>query len=365
MDVFASPDFADHEQVVFVRDASADLRAIIAIHDTRLGPGMGGCRVWQYPNEEAALNDVLRLSKGMTYKAAVASVLFGGGKSVILLKPGQEKTPQLIRALGRAIERLAGRYVTGEDIGTTPEDMAELRAVTTHVLGTPAALGGSGDPSPSTALGCFVGIEASVRHRLGAPSVQGLRVAVQGLGKVGSNLCTLLHRAGAQLIVADTDASRVAAAKQSLGAHVVASDDIYGIDADVLAPCAFGAVINDATLKQLRVRIVAGGANNQLAHSTHGEALRAQSILYAPDYVINGGGLIQLAIERTGYDSLDVDRRVRGIAGTLTEIYKIADADRVGTHVAADRLAERRIREGAELALRRGEPQKTAPKSAS
>ncbi len=343
MDVFASPDFADHEQVVFARDVGADLRAIIAVHDTRLGPGMGGCRIWNYASEQAALADVLRLSKAMTYKAAVAGVAFGGAKSVIMLRPGQRKTVRLLRAMGAAIEQLAGRYVTGEDVGTTPEDMGELRAVTTHVLGIPASLGGSGDPSPSTALGCFVGIEVSAQHRLGAPSVRGLRIAVQGLGNVGWRLCALLHGAGAQLTVADVDASKTAAAKVRFGAQVVGTEDIHAIEADVYAPCALGAIVNDATLGQLRVKVIAGAANNQLARPHHGEALPTRGILYAPDYVINAGGLIQLDVEHKGYVAAEAERRVRAIADTLREVYDRAEESGVATNVAADHLAEHRL----------------------
>jgi leucine dehydrogenase len=344
--IFAHREFADHEQVVFVSEPKAGLRAIIAVHSTRRGPALGGCRCWPYPTEGDALTDVLRLSRAMTYKSAAANVALGGGKSVIILPHPGAKTPDLIRAMGRAVEQLGGRYILGEDIGTDVVDMGTFRTVTPHVLGAPPEQGGSGDPSPMTALGCFVGVEASVRHRLGR-DLRGVRVVVQGLGNVGAKLAALLHKAGAQLLVADVDDARVAQAVREFGAARIAAEAVVDADAEVLAPCAFGAVINDDSVKRLRVAIVAGGANNQLARPDHGEALRARNILYAPDYVINGGGLIALANERIGYQQAKVEREVRAIADTLREIYARADAEKIPTSRAADALAERRIAEAA------------------
>jgi leucine dehydrogenase len=342
--MFQSEDFAGHEQVVHAYDRQTGLKAIIAVHDTTLGPAIGGCRVLPYGNEAGALGDVLRLSRGMTYKAAVAGVPFGGGKMVVIADPRTDKTPALLRAIGTAIERLGGRYVTGEDVGTTSEDMGEIRAVTDKVMGMPEHLGGSGDPSPRTALGCFSGIQASVRHHLGRRDMAGLRVAVQGLGNVGWNLCRLLHEAGARLVVTDIRPEVVVQAVRAFGAEPTTPEAIYGAGADVFAPCALGAILNDATIPVLRARIVAGAANNQLAQEDrHGTVLRDRGILYAPDYVINAGGMIQLAMERLGLDRTDLDRRVLAIADSLAQIYRDADAEGIPTHIAARKLAEDRL----------------------
>lgn len=343
MNVLLSADFADHEQVVFVSDPSG-LKAIIAVHSTTRGPAIGGCRFRPYADERAAVSDVLRLSRGMTLKAAVADVPFGGGKMVVLADPDTDKSPELLRAVGRAIDRLGGRYITGEDVGTTVADMAEIKSVTDYVMGMPEHLGGSGDPSPRTALGCFVGIGSSVRHRFGTDSLQGVRVAVQGLGNVGWNLSQLLVEAGAELVVADVRPHLAERAGRELGALVVAPHEIHLAKADVFAPCALGAVLDDTTIPDLGAAVVAGGANNQLLDETrHGAMLRERKILYAPDYVINGGGMIQLALERTGLDWDEVDRKVRAIGDTLTEIYGRADAEGVATAAAARELAMERL----------------------
>lgn len=340
--IFSHTEFRGHERIVFVADEATGLRAIIAVHSTTLGPALGGCRCWSYETEDAGLTDVLRLSRGMTYKSSIAGVDLGGGKSVILLAKGQTKTPELIRSMGRAIEALGGDYIAGEDIGTGLDDMAELRRVTPHVLGAPAEMGGSGDPSPMTALGCFVGIETSVRYVF-KDELRGRKVLVQGLGNVGGNLCRLLHEAGARLFVSDIRPERIEAMARLYGAESVSADAVYDADVDVFAPCAFGAIINDDTIDRMKCSIVAGGANNQLARDHHGDELVRRKILYAPDYVINGGGLIALAHERTGYDARVVEKRVRSIADTLTEIFERADAQGSSTHQAANAKAEERI----------------------
>lgn len=343
--IFGHDDFHDHEQVVFVSDAAAGLRAIIAVHSTALGPAIGGCRVLPYATDHEALTDVLRLSRGMTYKGAIAGVPFGGGKAVVIADPHRgEKTPELMRALGRAIEQLGGRYVTGEDVGTDAGDMLAIRTETRHVMGIPVEQGGSGDPSPSTALGCFVGIEASVAHRLDGRDLRGLRVAVQGLGNVGFNLCSKLADAGAALIVTDTRPEVIHRCVEIFGATAVAPDDIYEVEAEVFSPCALGAIINDDTIARLKVAIVAGGANNQLAALRHGEALRQRQVLYAPDYVINGGGMIQLAVERMGADPSEVETRVRAIYDTLQLIFVKAADKGITTGAAADEIVEERLR---------------------
>lgn len=349
MGVFLADDFDNHEQVVFASDAASGLSAIIAIFSTALGPSIGGLRIWPYESEAAALRDVLRLSRGMAYKAAIAGVPFGGGKAVVMLAPGEAKTPAMLRAMGRAIEQLGGRYITGEDVGTTAADMAEIRRATDKVMGLPVELGGSGDPSPNTALGCFVGIAAAARHRLGRDDLDGLRVVVQGLGNVGWNLARQLAEAGARLTVADVRADRVERAVEAFRAAAVAPDAVYDVDADVFAPCALGAVIDDGTVERLKVSIVAGGANNQLARPGHGRRLRERGILYAPDYVINGGGMIQLAAERLDfegrgtYQAAEVERKIRAIGETLETIFQRAETEGWPPELAADRLAEERM----------------------
>lgn len=345
MTVFAHEAFADHEQVVFVSDESAGLKALIAIHDTALGPALGGCRMYPYADEEAALRDVLRLSRGMTYKAAASGLDLGGGKAVIIGDPRSQKTPALLQAMGRAVERLAGRYITAEDVGTTVADFAEVRKATRHVVGLPVELGGTGDPSPTTALGVFYGLTAATRHRWGATSLADHHVAVQGLGNVGWHLCQLLYEAGARLTVSDVDAGRVAKAAATFAARTVAPEAIYAVDAEIFAPCAMGAVLNDETVTRLRCGIIGGAANNQLAREDHGEALRSRGILYAPDFVINAGGMIRVASERDGYDPDLVDRGVEGIGHTLLAILRSAEADGVPTHATALRLARARLTE--------------------
>jgi leucine dehydrogenase len=336
--VFSNADFDDHEQVIFASDPATGLKAIIAIHSTKLGPAVGGCRILPYPDDRAALTDVLRLSRGMTMKTAMAGLPLGGGKSVIIADP-RRKSPALLQAMGRAIEQLGGRYVTAEDVGTSAADMVEIRKGTSHVMGLPVRAGGSGDPSPSTALGCFEGIKAALRYKSGRQSVDGVRVAIQGLGHVGFNLARLLAGAGARLIVADIDAATVAKAVSAFGAEAVDPDAIYDCEAKVFAPCALGAVLNDRTLPRLRAGIVAGAANNQLATPAHGLALQQRGILYAPDYVINAGGIIQVGAEITGETKDDAAQRIRAIGDTLLTVFRVADAEEISTGDAADRIA--------------------------
>lgn len=343
MQIFELDQFDNHERVVFVNDEASGLKAIIALHNTNLGPAIGGCRAWAYPTNDAAVVDVLRLSRGMTYKAACAGLPYGGGKSVILLDPRKGKSPEMMAAMGRAVESLNGSYVTGEDVGTTVTDMSILQKYTSHVLGTPGDLGGSGDPSPSTALGCFYGIQAAVKERFGRSELSGLKVAVQGLGNVGWFLSELLHRQGAVLTVSDIRGNIVQRAVDKFGATAVGVDEIFGADVDVFAPCALGAAISDRTIPQLRAKVVAGGANNQLTEVRHAESLAARDILYAPDYVINAGGVIQLALEKAG--KLDeLAPRLGGIALTLKEIFAVARELGISTAVAADRFAEKKFK---------------------
>lgn len=343
MDVFSSPAFDDHEQVLFFYDRPTGLKAIIALHDTTLGPAVGGCRFWPYASEADAVTDVLRLSRGMTYKAAMADLPFGGGKTVILGDPRTARSEALFRALGRAIHGLGGAYYTGEDVGTTPADMDWAGEETPYVLGR--SRGGSGDPSPVTAHGVWLGIKAAIRHRFGRDELQGVRVSVQGLGHVGYNLAKLLAQDGAQLTVADIDAERAARAAKAFHARQVACDEILRVDAEVLAPCALGAVINDQSLPDLSCDIVAGSANNQLAEERHGTALHARGVLYAPDYVINAGGLINIAQELRpgGYDRSRALAHVATIETTLAEIFERSDREGRPTHEIADFVAGERI----------------------
>ena len=338
--IFNEPNFDHHEQVVFVSEPKSGLKAIIAVHNTRLGPAMGGCRMWNYDNEALAVNDVLRLSRGMTYKNAVAGLPIGGGKAVIIGDPKTQKSPALFEALGEALERLGGRYVTAEDVGTSPADMAYVNRKTGFVAG----LGDSGDPSPYTALGCFVGAQAAVKHHLKRDSMEGLTVALQGLGHVGYDYARQLHEAGAKLIVADIDEAALNRAREQFGAQIVSVNAIYDVQADIYAPCALGATLNPATLDRLKVKIVAGGANNQLATADIGEELRARGILYAPDFVINAGGIIKVCYEYLNKPQDGVEAHVRKIGETLHEVFERAAAEGVATSVVADRVAEQRFK---------------------
>jgi leucine dehydrogenase len=343
MNVFEAVDFDDHQQVAFVSEPTTGLRAIIAVHDTTLGPALGGCRMWNYASEEEALRDVLRLSKGMTYKAVLADVRLGGGKCVVMADPNSQKTPELLHALGRAIDRLKGEYITGPDIGTGEPDMNTIHEVTPYVIGISRDQNGYGDPSPSTAKGVYMGIRAGLAHKYGSPDVRNVRVAVQGLGHVGYNLCRFLHRDGADLYVADINNSKLQRAVDKLNAKIHEVETISMADVDVYAPCAFGATINDSTINRIRASIVAGGANNQLDRDDHGDALRERGIVYIPDYVANGGGLVQVAAEWYKEAAQIWEPKVEDIFNTCLDILVRADQENISTNVAADRIAEERI----------------------
>ena len=343
MQIFESLSFDSHEQVVFVSDPRSRLHAIIAIHSTSCGPSVGGCRMLPYRSERDAIDDALRLSRGMTYKAAISGLPVGGGKAVVFGDARTQKTPALLASLGRAIENLGGKYFTAEDVGMSPADMAEIHRTTSRVLGLPAEMGGSGDPSPTTARGCFFGIRAAVSHLWGGRSLAGIRVAVQGVGRVGASLCEHLHAAGATLTVCDVDAQAASHVASKFSAALVDPHDIYDADVDVFAPCALGAVLDDHTIGRLKARIVAGGANNQLATTRHGEALRAAGVLYAPDYAINAGGMIRVTGEMLGWTSDEVEKRVTGIESTLHRIFGEARNLGVPTNEVADRIARERF----------------------
>lgn len=333
---------AGHEQVSYFHDEATGLKAIIAVHNTKLGPALGGCRVWPYENEDAALNDVLRLSRAMTYKNAAMGLNLGGGKAVILADSGVDKSPALFEAFGRAVESLGGRYITAEDVGSEPDDMEAVRRQTSHVAGLPDT---SGDPSPATAFGIYSGIRASLERVSGSPELAGKRVAVQGLGAVGMSLCEYLHKDGAKLVVTDIAQKRIDYAVNELGADAVTSDAIYDVECDVFAPCALGAVINDSTLPRLRTSVVAGSANNQLAESSHAQALKDRGILYAPDFIINGGGVINIAqeLEPGGYNRERAYERIRGIGDKLKTVFTMAEERDISTEAAAFIMAQERL----------------------
>ena len=346
MDLFERMKGLGHEQVVFCHEPSCGYLGIIAVHDTTLGPALGGTRFWQYSSFTEAVTDSLRLARGMTYKAAAAGLNLGGGKAVIV---GDNKTPDrelLFRAHGRFVETLNGRYITAEDIGTSPADMEFVRRETNHVAGLQ---GLSGDPSPVTGYGVYMGMKAAAKQRWGKDSLSGRTIAVQGCGKVAFYLCRHLKDEGAHLIVTDIDETKVKRVVEEFGATAVAPDAIYDAQADIYAPCALGATINDETLPRLRVSVVAGGANNQLAEDRHGRELEAKGILYAPDFVINAGGLINVYREIAGWTEERAKRKAQEIYDSILRIFQIAEQQKIPTFVAADRLAEERITSVARL----------------
>jgi leucine dehydrogenase len=347
MSVFGAADFRDHETVAFFHDKPTGLNAIIALHSTALGPACGGTRMFPYASDDDALADVLRLSRGMSYKNAIAGLPLGGGKAVIIGDPAKDKTQALLRAYAEAVNTLGGRYITAMDVGMTQKDMPVIARGTKYVAGFDQPGKSGGDSGPLTALGVFVGLKAAVKHRLGVDSTRDLRIAIQGLGKVGMALAERLHKEGARLIVADVNAEATKRAADSFNATVVSPEQIATTDCDVLSPNALGATLNDETVPLLRARVVAGGANNQLARDEHGAALKARGILYAPDYVINGGGVIRVAGQIFGWNDADIERRVLAIADTLTNIFRRADREDVPPSLIADRMAEERMAQGA------------------
>lgn len=337
MNLFDTMASMEHEQVVFCSDPNSGLRSIIAVHNTTLGPGIGGVRMWPYPDEQTALNDVLRLSQGMTYKAAIAGVNFGGAKSVIIGDPARHKTEALLRAHGRFVQSLAGRYIPGVDVGTSQADMDVLAVEAKRVFS------GTGDPSPLTALGVLESIRAAVEFVDGSPVLEGRRIAVQGAGHVGEPLIRHLAQEGAKLVISDVDRTKVERLAVDLPVEVVDPDDILGVDCDVFAPCALGAVVDDASIPALRCRIVAGGANNVLAEPRHAVALADAGILYVPDYVANAGGLLLYVGNWLGNDPEQTRATVLRIGCTTGEILAAARADGIDTATAAEQLAKRRI----------------------
>ena len=338
--LFALLEEHEHEQVSLVYEPSSGYRGIIAIHDTTLGPALGGTRFWNYSNDREALIDCLRLARGMTYKAAVAGLNLGGGKSVIIGDNKIRNREPIFRAHGRHVKALGGRYITAEDVGTSVGDMEFIKAETDHVTGL---IGKSGDPSPVTAFGVYRGIKAAAKHRWGDDSVAGKTVAIQGCGNVGYYLADYLHNEGATLIVADIDPEKVKRVVDAFRAQAVAPDAIYGVQADIFAPCALGGIINDTTLPQFKVEVIAGGANNQLGEERHGDVLDEKGITYAPDYVINAGGLVNVNAELQGWTMERARNKAGEIYYTILTVFDIAKEEGIPSYRAADRLAERRI----------------------
>lgn len=333
-----------HEKVLFVSDPKTSLRAIIAVHNTTRGPAFGGCRMWQYASDEEALQDVLRLSHGMSLKNAMADLPYGGGKSVIIRGDGQLNRKELFEAFGRAVQSLDGQYIAGEDVGTTVEDLLAVKSVTPYASGIPRAGGFGGNPSPKTALGVYAAIERAANVLFGPASLDGVTVAVQGLGSVGWNLAERLHAAGCKLVVADIDSARVAAAETRFGAQVVGVDEIVTQQVDVFAPCALGAVLNVTAIADMRCKIVAGAANNQLATAEDAERLHQRGIQYLPDYVVNAGGIISCVREYEGNgDDASVDAEVVRIAGRITDLIDEAEAERRSVASVAYQQARKKI----------------------
>lgn len=336
MAVFNNISIDEHEQVLTCHDEESGLRAIVAVHNTKLGPAVGGCRMWNYASEAEALDDVLRLSRGMTYKNALAGLKMGGGKSVIIADPKTKNREALFRAFGRFIHTLEGRYYSAEDVGTTTSDIMIAHQETPYMAGLE---GKSGDPSPYTALGTYLGIKAAVKHKHNLDSLNGLTVSVQGVGHVGYYLCRHLHEDGAKLIVTDIHQANIDKVVKEFGAQAVKPDEIYHQNVDIYAPCALGATINDQTIHQLNATIVAGCANNQLSEPRHGEQLKSLGILYAPDYVINAGGIINVSFEKD-YDASLATQKVEEIYHTLLSIFQQADAENKTTAEIADDMAQ-------------------------
>ncbi|WP_086428013.1 Glu/Leu/Phe/Val family dehydrogenase [Staphylococcus cornubiensis] len=336
---------ADYEQLVFCHDETTGLKAIICIHDTTLGPALGGCRFWNYESEEDAIVDVMRLAKGMTYKNAAAGLNLGGAKTVVLGDPKTDKSEAFFRALGRYIDSLDGRYITAEDVGTTVEDMDLIRLETPHVTGVSESYGSSGNPSPMTALGVYYAMKRTAKEAFGSDSLDGKTVAVQGVGNVAYHMCKFLHEEGAKLIVTDINEEAVQRAVNDFNAEAVGINDIYQVEADIFAPCALGGILNDHTIPELKVKMVCGSANNQLLEEDkHGQMLEERGIIYAPDFVANSGGVINVADELYGqYNRERAEKKVKNIYEQMDKIFTIAKEEGILPLQAAEHLAETRI----------------------
>jgi leucine dehydrogenase len=349
--IFGYMEKYDYENLLLCQDKALDFKAIIALHDTTLGPATGGCRMWQYDSEMDAIEDALRLARGMTYKYAAAGVNLGGGKAVIIGDPSRKDREPIFRALGKFINRLGGKYITGEDVGTTLKDMEYIRMETEHVVTLPTYLGGAGDIAPMTAFGVIWAMQACCKRVYGSGSAEGKTVTVQGLGAVGHNVVEQLHEHGAKMVVTDIDSHKVDAMVNKYGVDKVDPETIYDVDCDIFCPCALGAIINDDTLGRLKCKIICGSANNQLKEEYHGDLLEQKGFVYAPDYIANAGGTIY-DTDRLGVGGVSHERgkeKVSRIYQNMERVFEIADRDKIPTYLAADRMAEERVREIAKV----------------
>jgi leucine dehydrogenase len=342
--VFGQVSFDGHEQVVFCQDKDTGLKAIIGIHNTVLGPALGGTRMWNYTNEWEALNDVLRLSRGMTYKNSISGLNLGGGKAVIIGDAKSQKTPELMRRFGQFVDSLSGKYITAEDVGMETKDMDTVNEVTKYVAGISVDRGGSGNPSPVTAYGVYMGMKAAAKYKYGSDSLEGKKVLVQGIGHVGEVLVQHLTENGALVTITDINEERVNQVATKYGATIYSGNDLYSAEVDIYAPCALGATINDATINNIKATIIAGAANNQLANEAiHGKILKEKGILYAPDFLINAGGVINVYSELVKWTNAQVMEKTENIYNTALEIFKFADDNNITTHQAAFSMAQKRI----------------------
>jgi leucine dehydrogenase len=349
--VFAYMENYDYENLLLCQDKALNFKAIIAMHDTTLGPATGGCRMWQYEGEMDAIEDALRLARGMTYKYAAAGVNLGGGKAVILGDPYRKDREPIFRALGKFINRLGGKYITGEDVGTTLNDMEYIRMETEYVVTLPTYLGGAGDIAPMTAFGVIRAMQACCKRVYGSDSLEGKTVTVQGLGAVGHNVVGQLQELGVKMVVTDIDSQKVEAMVEKYDVERVDPQAIYDVECDVFCPCALGAILNDDTLARLKCRVICGSANNQLREERHGDLLEQKGMVYAPDYIANAGGTIY-DTDRLGIGGVSHERgkeKVSRIYQNMERVFEIADRDKIPTYLAADRMAEERIREIAEV----------------
>ncbi|MBU1095380.1 MAG: leucine dehydrogenase [Bacteroidetes bacterium] len=344
METFDILEETGHEQVVFCNNKESGLRCIIAIHDTTLGPALGGTRMWNYRNTEEALKDALRLSKAMTYKSAIAGLNFGGGKAVIIGDAATQKSEMLFRTFGKFIDGMGGRFIAAEDVGTDVKDMEFARMESKYVTGISKAIGGSGDPTPVTAYGVYVGMKACAHERWGSDSLRGRRIAVQGAGQVSRHLCEYLYNEGAEIFITDINEEKTKIILETIKAQSVKPNEIYEIDAEIFSPCALGSVVNDDTLPKFKFEIIAGGANNQLEDEVkHGKIILEKGILYAPDYVINSGGLINVANELEGYRQDRAMKQAEGIYTIVKKVLKTSKVEKIPTNEASKKLAEERL----------------------
>ncbi|MDG1528583.1 MAG: Glu/Leu/Phe/Val dehydrogenase [Polaribacter sp.] len=342
--VFGQVSFDGHEQIVFCNDEDTGLKAIIGIHNTVLGPALGGTRMWNYNSEWDALNDVLRLSRGMTFKSAITGLNLGGGKAVIIGDAKTQKKDALMRRFGEFVHSLSGRYITAEDVGMETRDMDIVREVTPHVTGISESLGGAGNPSPITAYGVFMGMKAAAKYQFGSENLDGKKVLVQGVGHVGETLVKHITEEGGKVIINDINEARLEELSKKYGANVVLGNDIYGLDVDIYAPCALGATINDKTIGQIKAKVIAGAANNQLANEIkHGRLLKEKGIAYAPDFLINAGGIINVYAELEGYGKDEIIRKTENIYNTTLDIFNLSAKEDITTHRAALNIAQSRI----------------------